>query len=101
MLDKNKTGLIVGFFLAILHVIWALIIAVIPNQLQSFLNWIFDIHFLEPDWIITTFNLVDAIFLVAVTFVFGYICGYLFALIGNYILKAGRKRAGTRRKRRR
>ncbi len=99
MLNKNKTGLIVGFFLAIIHAVWAFAIAIIPNQLQNFLDWIFEVHFLEPYWIITAFNIMGAIFLVIITFVFGYIFGFLFALIWNYILKFGKKK--TRKKRRR
>lgn len=86
-LDKNKIGLMVGAFLAIVHAVWALIVAIIPNALQSFLDWVFGVHFLEPVWKLTTFNLLNAIFLVLLTFVCGYICGWVFAWIHNWVDK--------------
>lgn len=86
-LDKNQVGLIVGIFFAVLHAVWALVIAVIPGTLQSFLNWVFELHFLEPIWTITAFNLVNALFLVVVTFVCGYIFGWVFAAIWNQLAK--------------
>jgi uncharacterized membrane protein len=95
-MNRNKTGLIVGFFLAIIHAIWALMVAIIPNQLQSFLNWIFVLHSLEPYWIITAFNFPNALLLVIVTFIFGYLLGYLFAAIWDSML---RTRQGRRHRR--
>lgn len=87
MLDKNKVGLIVGLFLAAMHAAWALAVAIIPNALQSFLDWIFNIHFLQPIWKLTAFNFVDAIFLVIVTFIAGYISGWVFAWVYNSMYK--------------
>lgn len=86
-LDKNKTGLAFGLFLAVVHAIWAIIILVIPNLFQSFLNWIFAVHFLQPLYVLTTFNLLNAVFLVVITFICGYICGYIFAVVWNKIVK--------------
>ncbi len=83
MLDKNKIGLSVGLFLAMVHAVWALAVAIIPGALQSFLDWIFDIHFLEPIWKLTTFNLINAIFLVIITFIIGYILGWVFVWVHN------------------
>lgn len=86
-LDKNRFGLILGVFFALFHAVWALIVAIIPNGLQSFLDWVFALHFIQPIWIITAFNLSNALILVALTFVFGYIFGWVFAAIVNWILK--------------
>ena len=84
MLDKNKTGISVGLFFAVIHAVWALMVAIIPSVLQSFLDWIFNIHFLEPIWILTTFDFVDAILLVIVTFVIGYVLGWVFGWAHNF-----------------
>lgn len=83
ILDKNRAGLSVGIFMAIVHAIWALMVAIMPNALQSSLNWIFNVHFLEPIWILTQFNFLDSILLVIATFVIGYVFGWLFALAHN------------------
>lgn len=85
ILNKNKIGLAVGICLAGLHLIWALAVAIIPNILQSFLNWIFKVHFLEPVFTLTQFNLVYMLCLVSVTFLFGFIFGWGYALIHNLV----------------
>jgi len=87
MIDKNKVGLAFGLFLAIMHAVWSLAVAVITNQLQSFLNWIFDLHMIVPIWKITAFNLMNAVLLVIVTFISGYILGWIFAACHNLLHK--------------
>ncbi len=86
-LNKNKTGIAVGLFLAIVHLLWALWIAISASSLQSFLDWIFTIHMLEPVWFITQFSILNTIWLVIMTFVLGYIFGWLFALCHNWAHK--------------
>jgi len=87
MIDKNKVGLTFGLFLAVVHAVWSLAVAVIPNELQSFLNWVFGLHALEPVFKLTSFNLVNAIILVILTFVIGYIFGWVFAFLHNLLHK--------------
>jgi len=84
-LDKNKTGLIGGLFLAITHLIWSLLVLIIPSLLQKVLDWIFEIHALNPIWTLTSFNFMNLIWLLIVTFVIGYISGWIMAVIVNYI----------------
>ncbi len=101
MLNKNRVGLAFGVFLAIVHAVWALLIAVVPVQFQKFLNWLFLVHALEPYWMLTQFVFLNAVLLVAVTFVFGYIFGYLFAAIFDMMHKASTPARRRIRKRRR
>jgi len=86
-LDKNKAGLVFGSFLALVHLVWSLLILIIPNQLQTSLNWIFEIHALQPIWVITSFDFMNMVWLIIVTFIIGYIFGWIFALIANWIHK--------------
>lgn len=87
MLEKKKVGLAVGFFLAIVHAVWSLAVAVIPSQLQSFLGWVFKLHAIQPVWVLMSFNFVNAVILVILTFVIGYIIGWVFAWIHNMLHK--------------
>lgn len=87
MIDKNKYGIIFGCFIAIIHAVWALMVAIIPGGLQSYLNWILRLHFLKPFYILTAFNITDAILLVIITFVCGYIFGWVFAAVRNMVEK--------------
>ena len=86
-LNKNRVGLILGTFFALIHALWAISIAIIPVTLQNFLNWIFKVHFLNPIWVITAFNFVDAILLVIITFICGYVFGWIFAAVWNTLKK--------------
>lgn len=86
-INANKLGLIVGFFLALVHLVWALTVAITPISLQKFLDWIFKLHFLEPILKLTAFNIMNAIWLVILTFVIGYILGWVLALIHNCVSK--------------
>src|SRR3989344_6097565 len=72
ILEKNKIGLVVGLFLAIIHAIWSILVAIIPNGLQSFLDWRFGIHFLEPVLKLTEFNFMGAILLIIIAFISGF-----------------------------
>jgi hypothetical protein len=69
----NRSALAVGLFIGGLHALWALLVAIMPGVLQSVLDWIFNIHFLQPVWILTPFNFVNALLLTIVTFVMGYL----------------------------
>jgi len=72
-----KPALVGGLVLAIVHAVWALMVAVIPQTFQNFLNWIFDIHFLAPIYQLTTFNFGKALLLTVITFVCGYVVTWL------------------------
>ena len=78
-MEKNKVGLALGGFFAGVHLIWALLVAIIPNALQTYFNWIFNLHGITPIIEITGMTLMNAITLVIVTFIVGYIIGWVFA----------------------
>lgn len=78
-MEKNKIGLALGSFFAGIHLIWTVLVALIPSTLQTYFNWIFALHGIRPIIVITTMTLMNAIALIIVTFVFGYIIGWLFA----------------------
>lgn len=86
-MNKNKVGLVVGVFLAIMHAIWMLSIMIMPATIQTFMNWIFILHALEPILTITSIQIVNACLLVIVAFVAGYVYGWVFAALWNWIVK--------------
>ena len=87
-IKAKQFGLTLGAFLAIVHAIWALGVAVVKQPMQNFLDWIFQIHFMQPYWILTEFNIGNAVLLVVMTFIIGYIFGWLLATLWN---KFGKK----------
>ena len=85
-MSKNRVGLAVGLFVALLHALWALIVWIMPNAAQSYLNFIFPLHFIGNVFSILTFSLANAIILVLMAFVGGYIFGWVFAVIWDWLV---------------
>lgn len=82
-MDKNKAGLTVGYFLALVHLVWALAVIIMPSTLQSCLDWIFKLHGISNYMTITSLSIINAILLVIVTFISGYIIGWVFAWLAD------------------
>ncbi len=87
MIDKNKLGLTLGILFALLHALWSLAILVTQTGMQKFIDWIMILHSLSMAITIIPFNLVNALILVAFTFVSGYVTGWIFAAIMNSVKK--------------
>lgn len=88
-MNKNTIGLILGTFFGIVHVFWALLVAI--GLAQPLMNFIFDIHFINNPYQIIQFDLGKALLLVIVTFAIGYIFGWIFAAIWNKLLREERR----------
>ncbi len=84
-INKNKLGLVAGIFLAILHAFWAIIVAV--GVAQTSLDWIFPMHFVNSTFSVATFNIGNALILIVLAFVGGYVSGWIFACLWNFISK--------------
>lgn len=82
-LGKHKTGLALGSLLGLCHFSWAVLVGI--GFAQPFIDWIFRLHFIEPPYTITPFHYGGAALLIAITFVFGYLFGWLLAAIWNWL----------------
>lgn len=87
MINKNKLGLALGLFFAIVHLAWSLSIAIIPQATQQFINWVFVLHSVVPFLVLSSVSLVNVILLLILTFIVGYIAGYLIAALFNKLNK--------------
>jgi len=84
-ISKNKTGLTFGFLVSFIHLVWSILVAL--GIAQALLNFIFNMHMLSMPTVVMPFNLVKAIGLIVVTFVVGYIFGWLMAFFWNKCFK--------------
>jgi len=82
-ISKHRAGLIFGCFLGALHFAWALLVAM--KLAQPFMDWIFRLHFIHPPYTVTSFSFLTGIGLIIVTFLVGYVSGWLFGAILNWI----------------
>lgn len=72
----HKISVAVGLFCAALHVLWA--VAVALGMGQTYLNWIFPLHFIDNLYTVTAFNFTTALLLAVMAFVGGYLVTCLF-----------------------
>ncbi len=79
--NSHKIGLVVGGTVAIVHVVWSLL--VLLGMAKLYLDWIFGLHFLNIQYSINPFDILNALILVIVTGVIGYIVGYIFGWVWN------------------
>ncbi len=84
-LNPQKTGLVLGVFLLVVHVIWSIMVMI--GLAQWWLDFVLGLHFLNNPLTVGTFDIVRAVLLWVVTFVVGFIYGYLFAFIWNKVLR--------------
>jgi len=83
-LNKNQLGLTIGLFAAICHLVWTLAVAI---GIQQFVTWILLLHSISLDLTLTSVVLLNAVLLIILAFVGGYIVGYVFAAIYNWMGK--------------
>jgi len=84
-LVKYKTGLIVGAFMALFHFLW--LVLVYAGVAQSIMDFIFKVHMMNNPLIVQPFNLANAGMLLVMTFVVGFVAGWVIAILCNIIHK--------------
>jgi len=84
-IDKNKTGLTFGFLIGSFHLAWSVLVAL--GFAQILINFILKVHMISMPITILPFNIVHAITLIIVTFVVGYVFGWLMAFFWNKCFK--------------
>lgn len=81
MLNKNSAGMSLGLFMVAVHAVWAIIVWM--GSAQKFWSWMMSLHFMKMNVSTTAFDLGTAVMLLVVTFVGGYLFGWVFAWIWN------------------
>ncbi len=85
MISKNKTGLALGLFVGLVHLVWSLLILV--GWAGPLLNFIYTMHSISVPITILPFDLGRSIGLILLTGFIGYIVGNIFASIWNKVHK--------------
>jgi len=83
MISKNKLGIVFGALLGLSHLVWAAMVA--TGVAQWLMDWVFRLHFIQPPYIVTAFNLSYAVGLIVVTSSLGYLMGWLGAALWNWV----------------
>lgn len=82
-LNKNSTGVAVGFVISGMHFLWSMMVLLGVGQM--FMDFIFWAHMIHMQMIIGPFEFTAFATLLIVTFISGYIMGWLFAYVWNWL----------------
>ena len=80
-LNANQVGLTLGLFAALVHLVWLIAVAI---GVQKLIDWVLLLHSIKLDLVLTNVVLLNAVLLIIVAFIGGYVVGAVFALIWNY-----------------
>lgn len=84
MVNKTRVALFFGTVAALCHVVWSVLVA--GGWAKGFMDWIMAKHFITDTYTIEAFNMGDAVFLLALAFVIGFVDGYILAALWNWIV---------------
>jgi len=82
---QHKVALTVAWFAVVMHFIWVLILA--GGMGQQFATWMMGLHMVTAPTTFGVFSWGTALWLLVVAFVFGYIIGWIFAGVYNWVSK--------------
>lgn len=85
-LNPNKTGLALGKLVGGLHLVWAILVAL--GSAQALVNFSLWAHMVSMPVVVGAFDITAAITIIIVATAAGYVLGYLFAKIWNYLHRA-------------
>ena len=75
----HMLGLTVGGLLGLWHAVWALLVAV--GSAKPVMDWLYTLHMVKVTYTVLPFNPTNALILVLVTAVFGYVLGRIGGMI--------------------
>lgn len=84
MLNKSRVALFFGTVVALAHAIWAVLVA--AGWAQGFMEWVMARNFLSTTHTVGSFDLANAVGLVALAFFIGLVDGYILATLWNWIV---------------
>lgn len=81
--NPNNTGLAVGMFVGGVHLVWTILVAFGWAQpLINFSSWA---HMVSVPVVVKDFDLTAAVTVIIIAAIIGYVLGYAFAHIWNYL----------------
>ena len=84
-INKNKTGLTFGFLISFMHLVWSVLIAL--GFAQAWLDFVLGLHMLSIPVVVASFSWGKALGLIVITFIVGYVFGWLMAFFWNKCFK--------------
>ncbi len=83
MLDKNKTGMVLGKFAVLMHLVWSAVVML--GWGQSYLDMVLRLHYLNDPFTVADFSWTSMIGLLVMAFIVAYVVGWVFAYLWNWV----------------
>ncbi|MDP3661288.1 MAG: hypothetical protein Q8R17_00300 [bacterium] len=80
--NPNKTGMALGAFAGLAHLLWSVVVAM--GLAQVWIDWVLELHMIEPFYFVGEFSLGTAATLVVVTTIVGYVVGWVLGNLWNW-----------------
>lgn len=87
MINRKRLALTLGILSLVVHFVWIVWVALIPQAMQSILDWLTQIGWIQPVFVIQPVTWIQAIALVVLSFVCAYIAGFVLAALFNELAK--------------
>ena len=84
-LKPMPVALYTGFFVAAMHLLWSVVVALGLGQV--YLDWILGLHFIKNPFVVAPFDVGTMISLLIVTFIAGCIVGWVSTICWNKMIK--------------
>lgn len=84
-INKNSAGMALGLLIGLGHLCWTILVAL--GWAKPLLDFIMNLHFVQMQYSLAPFDFVTALFLVLLTFVVGFVVGWIFAALWNALAK--------------
>lgn len=81
--SEHAVGLTAGALVGSMHVGWAVMVAL--GYAQGLLDWVYRLHFLDDPFTVMEFQMQNAVMLVVVTTLVGYVAGYAGTWVWNKV----------------
>lgn len=81
--NKNKVGLVFAALIGGWHLVWAVLVLV--GWGQAIMDFVFWAHMIHLPYTVGPFDIMASVTLVVFTAVFGYVVGYIAAIVWNKI----------------
>ncbi len=85
MVNTHKLGLTLGGFAGIIHIVWVLLVGL--GWAGPLLAFIYRIHFIDFSFAIAEFSFGNAITVIVLASLVGYVSGNIVGLLWNFIGK--------------
>lgn len=82
-MNPSKTGAALGVLFGGIHLVWSVLVG--AGLAQPLVNFVSQIHMVKPVVNVVAFDMGNAVLLVVVTALVGYVVGFAFALAANSV----------------